>query len=134
MPEGRAPPVPFDLMRLPIYRKSNEWTRIRLARAWGTSGWMRWCGKFNARIFSFVFEPTRRREVFENQWANSLAPLVLRRVTCKPNFTAHVADVASPLDPSCRAVLSCFFAAMRPAGVLAGVSRCTAMPRRGLLA
>jgi hypothetical protein len=40
MPEGRAPPVPFDLIRLPIYRTSNQWTRIRLARAWGTPGWL----------------------------------------------------------------------------------------------
>ena len=40
MIEGRAPPVSFDLMRLPIYKKSNQWTRIRLARAWGTSGWL----------------------------------------------------------------------------------------------
>jgi hypothetical protein len=40
MIEGRAPPVPFDLIRLPIYKKSNQWTRIRLAGAWGTSGWM----------------------------------------------------------------------------------------------
>ena len=40
MPEGRCPPVPLDLARLPIYRTSNEWTRIRLARAWGTLGWL----------------------------------------------------------------------------------------------
>jgi hypothetical protein len=40
MPEGRAPPVPFDLIRLPIYRESNEWTRIRLARAWATPAWL----------------------------------------------------------------------------------------------
>jgi hypothetical protein len=40
MPEGRCPPVPLDLVRLPIYRTSNEWTRIRLARAWGTLGWL----------------------------------------------------------------------------------------------
>jgi hypothetical protein len=40
MPEGRAPPVPLDLMRLPIYKKSNQWTRMRLARAWGTSSWL----------------------------------------------------------------------------------------------
>jgi hypothetical protein len=40
MPEGRAPSVSLDLMRLPLYKKSNEWTRIRLARAWGTSSWL----------------------------------------------------------------------------------------------
>jgi hypothetical protein len=40
MPEGRSPPVPFDLIRLPIYRESNQWTRIRLARALGTTSWL----------------------------------------------------------------------------------------------
>ena len=38
--EGRAPPAPLDLMRLPIYRQANEWTRIRLVRAWGTPAWL----------------------------------------------------------------------------------------------
>jgi hypothetical protein len=37
--EGRSPQVSLDLMRLPIYRRANEWTRIRLARAWMTPGW-----------------------------------------------------------------------------------------------
>jgi hypothetical protein len=40
MIEGRAPSVPLDLIQLPIYKKSNQWTRIRLARAWGTPGWL----------------------------------------------------------------------------------------------
>jgi hypothetical protein len=38
--EGRSPSAPLDLIRLPIYRKSNEWTRIRLIRSWGTDGWL----------------------------------------------------------------------------------------------
>jgi hypothetical protein len=38
--EGRSPQVSVDLIRLPVYQKSNDWTRIRLARAWGTSGWL----------------------------------------------------------------------------------------------
>jgi hypothetical protein len=38
--EGRSPLVSFDLMRLPIYLEANGWTRARLARAWGTEGWL----------------------------------------------------------------------------------------------
>jgi hypothetical protein len=38
--EGRCPPVPLELTRLQIYRQANDWTRIRLARAWGTGGWL----------------------------------------------------------------------------------------------
>jgi hypothetical protein len=38
--EGRSPQVPLELMRLSVYRKSNDWTRIRLARAWMTPGWL----------------------------------------------------------------------------------------------
>ena len=64
--EGRSPPVPLDLMRLPIYREANDWTRMRLARAWGTPGGCRWCGKFNTKIFSFVFEPPGGASFFGN--------------------------------------------------------------------
>lgn len=39
MIKGRSPPAPLDLIRLSIYRQANEWTRIRLARAWQTTGW-----------------------------------------------------------------------------------------------
>ena len=38
--EGRSPQVSLELTRLSIYRKSNAWTRIRLARAWMTPGWL----------------------------------------------------------------------------------------------
>jgi hypothetical protein len=38
--EGNAPRAPTDLINLPVYRQANQWTRIRLARAWGTPGWM----------------------------------------------------------------------------------------------
>ena len=38
--EGRSPIVTLELMRLPIYRQANQWTRIRLAKAWGTPAWM----------------------------------------------------------------------------------------------
>jgi hypothetical protein len=38
--EGRSPQVSLELTRLSIYRKSNDWTRIRLARAWMTPGWL----------------------------------------------------------------------------------------------
>jgi hypothetical protein len=38
--EGRSPQVSLDLMRLAVYKTANEWTRIRLARAWGTNGWL----------------------------------------------------------------------------------------------
>jgi hypothetical protein len=37
--EGRSPPVPLELMRMPVYQQANQWTRIRLVRAWGTSAW-----------------------------------------------------------------------------------------------
>jgi hypothetical protein len=37
--EGRSPPAPLELTRLQVYRESNEWTRIRLTRAWGTPAW-----------------------------------------------------------------------------------------------
>ena len=37
--EGRSPPAPFDLMRLPLYRQANERTRMRLVRAWQTPAW-----------------------------------------------------------------------------------------------
>ena len=39
MVEGRAPVVSLELIRLPMYRQANDWTRIRLARAWGTEAW-----------------------------------------------------------------------------------------------
>jgi hypothetical protein len=38
--EGRSPQVSLELTRLPVYRQSNDWTRIRLARAWMTPGWL----------------------------------------------------------------------------------------------
>jgi hypothetical protein len=38
--EGRSPVVPFELMKLPVYRAANEWTKIRLARAWMTTAWL----------------------------------------------------------------------------------------------
>jgi hypothetical protein len=37
--EGRSPPAPFDLMRLPLYRQANERTRMRLVKAWQTPAW-----------------------------------------------------------------------------------------------
>ena len=40
MPEDRVPDVPpLELTRLRIYVEANEWTRLRLIRAWGTEGW-----------------------------------------------------------------------------------------------
>jgi hypothetical protein len=38
--EGRSPQVSLELTRLQIYRAANDWTRIRLARAWGTTAWL----------------------------------------------------------------------------------------------
>ena len=38
--EGRSPQVSLELMKLPVYRQANGWTRIRLARAWGTTAWL----------------------------------------------------------------------------------------------
>jgi hypothetical protein len=38
--EGRSPPAPLELTRLPVYRQANEWARMRMIRAWGTSGWL----------------------------------------------------------------------------------------------
>jgi hypothetical protein len=38
--EGRSPPAPLELTRLQVYRAANEWTRIRLVRAWMTPGWL----------------------------------------------------------------------------------------------
>ena len=37
--EGRSPPAPFDLMRLPLYQQANGRTRMRLVKAWQTPGW-----------------------------------------------------------------------------------------------
>jgi hypothetical protein len=40
MPEDRVPNAPpFELTRLRVYVEANEWTRLRLIRAWGTEGW-----------------------------------------------------------------------------------------------
>ena len=40
MPEDRVSDAPsFELTRLRVYIKANEWTRLRLIRAWGTEGW-----------------------------------------------------------------------------------------------
>ena len=39
MPEGQSSPPPLELIQLRVYQEANNWTRIRLARAWGTSGW-----------------------------------------------------------------------------------------------
>jgi hypothetical protein len=30
----------MELIRLPIYQQANQWTRIRLIRAWGTPAWL----------------------------------------------------------------------------------------------
>jgi hypothetical protein len=38
--EGRSPQTSLELTRLSIYQKSNDWTRIRLVRAWMTPGWL----------------------------------------------------------------------------------------------
>jgi hypothetical protein len=38
--EGRSPQVSLELTRLAVYRQANDWTRIRLARAWMTPGWL----------------------------------------------------------------------------------------------
>jgi hypothetical protein len=38
--EDRTPAAPFELVQLELYRQANQWTRMRLIRAWGTSGWM----------------------------------------------------------------------------------------------
>jgi hypothetical protein len=38
--EGRSPVVPFELMKLLVYRQANQWTRARLARAWMTKAWL----------------------------------------------------------------------------------------------
>jgi hypothetical protein len=40
MIEGRSPPAPSELTRLRLYRDANEWTRMRMVRAWGTPGWL----------------------------------------------------------------------------------------------
>jgi hypothetical protein len=37
---GRSPSTPLELTRLQVYRAANEWTRIRLVRAWMTPGWL----------------------------------------------------------------------------------------------
>lgn len=40
MVEGRSPAVPIELTRLREYREANDWTRIRMARAWDTAAWI----------------------------------------------------------------------------------------------
>ena len=40
MIKGRSPPAPLGLTRLQVYRGANDWTRMRMVRAWGTSGWL----------------------------------------------------------------------------------------------
>jgi len=37
--EGRSPQVSLELTRLLVYRRANEWTRMRLVRAWQTEAW-----------------------------------------------------------------------------------------------
>ena len=37
--EGRSPPAPLELTRLPLYREANERTRMRLVTAWQTPAW-----------------------------------------------------------------------------------------------
>lgn len=37
--KDQAPP-PSDLTKLPIYKQANQWTRIRLARAFNTPAWI----------------------------------------------------------------------------------------------
>jgi hypothetical protein len=36
--KDQAPP-PIELINLPLYRQANQWTRIRLARAFNTPAW-----------------------------------------------------------------------------------------------
>jgi hypothetical protein len=38
--EDRTPAAPFELVQLALYRQANQRTRMRLIRAWGSSGWM----------------------------------------------------------------------------------------------
>jgi hypothetical protein len=47
--EGRSPLAPIELIRLPIYRQANQWVRMRLIRAWGTSGWSTLVGQIKSQ-------------------------------------------------------------------------------------
>jgi hypothetical protein len=38
--EGRSASAPPDLIRLPIYKRGSQSTRMRLVRAWGTPAWL----------------------------------------------------------------------------------------------
>jgi hypothetical protein len=38
-PACKDQPPPYELTNLPIYRQANQWTRIRLARAFNTPAW-----------------------------------------------------------------------------------------------
>jgi hypothetical protein len=38
--EDRTPAAPFELIRLALYRQADQRVRMRLIRAWGTSGWL----------------------------------------------------------------------------------------------
>jgi hypothetical protein len=37
--EGRSPPAPVELMRIPVYQQASQRGRIRLVNAWGTPAW-----------------------------------------------------------------------------------------------
>jgi hypothetical protein len=37
--EGRSPPAPLDLTRLPLYQQASQRMRMRLIMAWQTPGW-----------------------------------------------------------------------------------------------
>ena len=39
MQEGKSPIPPLELTYLLIYRNANNWTRAKMARAWGTNAW-----------------------------------------------------------------------------------------------
>jgi hypothetical protein len=49
MIEDRTPNPPTELINLPIYQQTDQWSRMRLAKAWGTQSWHRLISQLKQR-------------------------------------------------------------------------------------
>jgi hypothetical protein len=48
--EDRTPAAPLELTQLRLYRLADQWSRMRLIRAWGQADWMQVVKRVQARI------------------------------------------------------------------------------------
>jgi hypothetical protein len=48
--EGRSPVAPFALTQIKLYQLADQWSRMRLIKAWGQADWMRVVKRVQERV------------------------------------------------------------------------------------